>query len=498
MKDIILFNLKQNSRAQFAHIVLLLLGFSLLTFNQVNAQSTVEERIRAVENGLTENIIFGESKPMNVFDQMKRYKVNGLSIGVIKNYKVDFVKGYGLADTALKIPVTDKTLFQAASISKSLNGLAIVKLFRDRKLDLYADINTYLKSWKFPYDSVAQGKKINMASLLSHTAGLSVSGFAGYEKGKPIPSVIQVLNGAKPANSDPVRSRFAPGTREQYSGGGITISQQVLTDITGLPYEKFLAEQVLKPMGMNSSTFAQPPVGVKKHLLATGYSVEGREVPGKYHVYPEQAAAGLWTNPTELAKYIIETQLSYAGKSAKVLDQESTRLRLTPYQNTQGSALGVFIEDYNGVRYFGHGAGNEGFRGGYYGSMEGGNGLIIMVNSDNGEIIQELINSIAKVYGFTGLNKTRKVTLADVPDQELDTYLGRFQLTPELVLTVTREGKRVFIQATGQDKIEAYAESNNKFFFKTIQATMEFVRDEQGAVSEMIFIQGQTIRAKRL
>jgi len=498
MKDIILFNLKQNSRAQFTHIVLLLLGFSLLTFNQVNAQSTVEERIRAVENGLTENIIFGESKPMNVFDQMKRYKVNGLSIGVIKNYKVDFVKGYGLADTALKIPVTDKTLFQAASISKSLNGLAIVKLFRDRKLDLYADINTYLKSWKFPYDSVAQGKKINMASLLSHTAGLSVSGFAGYEKGKPIPSVIQVLNGQKPANSDPVRSRFAPGTREQYSGGGITIAQQVLTDITGLPYEKFLAEQVLKPMGMNSSTFAQPPVGVKKHLLATGYSVEGREVPGKYHVYPEQAAAGLWTNPTDLAKYIIETQLSYAGTSAKVLDQESTKLRLTPYLNSAGSALGVFIEDYNGVKYFGHGAGNEGFRGGYYGSMEGGNGLIIMLNSDNGEIIQEVINSIAKVYGFTGLNKTRKVTLADVPDQQLDTYLGRFQLTPELVLTVTREGKRIFIQATGQDKIEAYAESNNKFFFKTIQATMEFVRDEQGAVSEMIFIQGQTIRAKRL
>jgi CubicO group peptidase (beta-lactamase class C family) len=476
----------------------LVLFASVFMFSTTLAQPSVKDRIRQVENGLTENIQTGDSAPMNLAERMKHFKVQGLSIAVIKNYKVEFAKGYGFADTENKIPVSDKTLFQAASISKSLNSLGVLKLFKDRNLDLYADINTYLKSWKFPYDSTSRGKKINMANLLSHTAGLNVHGFGGYEAGKPLPSVIQILNGEFPANSDAVRSLFAPGTRQEYSGGGITISQLILTDITGQPYEKYLMEQVLKPLGMFSSTFAQPPIGIRQELLSAGYDGAGQMVNGKYHIYPEQAAAGLWTNPRDLAKYIIETQLAYQGKSAKILNQQNTKLRLSPYMNKNGVALGVFVEDYDGVKYFGHGAGNAGFTGGYYGSFKGGNGLIIMVNSDNGEIIQELINSISTVYGFKGLSKTKKVILAEVPERDLDSYLGNYQLSPELVLTVSREGKKVFVQATGQSRIEAFAESNNKFFFKTIQASMEFVTDGNGLIKEMIFIQGRTIHAKKL
>jgi CubicO group peptidase (beta-lactamase class C family) len=238
--------------------------------------------------------------------------------------------------------------------------------------------------------------------------------------------------------------------------------------------------------------------GTKKTLLATGYEVDGREVPGKYHIYPEQAAAGLWTNPTDLAKYVIETQLAYIGKSSKVLDQQNTQLRLTPYLSQASSALGVFIENNDGIKYFYHGGGNEGFRSVYYGSLDAGNGLVIMVNSDNGEIIQELTNSISSVYGFNGLNKSRKVTLANVSDKDLDKYLGKYQLTPQLVLTISREGKKVYAQATGESRLEVFPESSSKFFYKVIDATMEFVKDEQGAVKEMIFTQGRTIHAKKL
>lgn len=491
-------SLKEASQESYKLTAALVLFFSVFIFNTTLAQSTLEDRIRQVENGLTENIQTSDSAPFNLLERMKHFKVQGLSIAVIKDYKVDFAKGYGFADTEKKIRVSDKTLFQAASISKSLNSLAILTLFKDRNLDLYADINTYLKSWRFPYDSISKGKKINMANLLSHTAGLNVHGFGGYEAGKPLPSVIQILNGESPANSDSVHSLFAPGTRQEYSGGGTTISQLVLTDITGQRYENYLLDQVLKPLGMLSSTFAQPPTGIRQELLSAGYDGDGKEVKGKYHIYPEQAAAGLWTNPRDLAKYIIETQLAYEGKSAKVLDQQHTKLRLSPYMNKNGAALGVFVEDYDGIKYFGHGAGNAGFTGGYYGSFEGGNGLVVMVNSDNGEIVQELINSISTVYGFKGLSKTKKVILADVPDQDLNRYLGNYQLTPELVLTVSREGKKVFVQATGQPRIEAFAESSNKFFFKTIQASMEFVKDQNGLIKEMIFIQGRTIHAKKL
>jgi CubicO group peptidase (beta-lactamase class C family) len=460
-------------------------------------QSTVQQRIEQVENNLTENLQIPGPKPLNLQQRMSYYKVKGLSIAVIKDYKIDWAKAYGVSDEALKIPVTEKTLFQAASISKSINAIGVMKLFKRSNLDLFADINTYLSSWKFPYDSLSKGKMINTANLLSHTAGLNVHGFAGYESGLALPSTIQILNGEGTANSDPVRSQFEPGIRQQYSGGGTTITQLMVTDLSKQSYEQFMEREVLKPLGMSNSTFAQPPKLVKSGLLATGYNTDGIEVKGKYHIYPEQAPAGLWTNPTDLAQYIIETQLAYAGKSAKVLDQTSTKLRLTPYKNGN-AALGVFIEDYDGTKYFGHGGSNDGFQSGYYGSFEGGNGLVIMVNSDNGQIIQELINSIATVYNLKGLNKSSILKPVEVEEKVLDSYLGNYQLRPELVLTITREGKQIFGQATGQPKFEVFAETTTKFRYKDFPATMEFVKDDQGKVNKMIYIQGVTINAKRL
>ncbi|WP_443947040.1 serine hydrolase domain-containing protein [Pedobacter sp. AW1-32] len=377
------------------------LPFITISTTFVNAQETLNQRIQKVENSLKSNTD-STGKKLNLQSRMKFYNVNGISIAVIHNYKVDFVKAYGWADKDNKTKLSTQTLFQAASISKSFNAVAIIKLYSDKGLNLFADINQYLKSWKFPYDSLSQNKKINTANLLSHTAGLGVHGFGGYEMGDGLPTVIQILNGQSPANSDPVRSEFAPGMKQQYSGGGTTISQLLLTDISGSSYQNYLKTNVLVPLGMISSTFEQPPIGTTIKKVSTGYDSKGVAIKGKYHVYPEQAAAGLWTNPTDLAKYIIDTQLALEGRSKKVLNQKNTRLRLTPYQNDKGSALGIFIEDHNGEKYFGHGGSNRGFQSAYYGSMSGGNGLVIMVNSDNGEIIPEIINSITSVYKFKG------------------------------------------------------------------------------------------------
>jgi CubicO group peptidase (beta-lactamase class C family) len=192
-----------------------------------------------------------------------------------------------------------------------------------------------------------------------------------------------------------------PGLRSEYSGGGITISQLIVMDITRMPYAQFKRDEVLVPLGMTASSYEQP-AKTDSNLLATGYRENGDEVPGKYHVYPEQAAADLWTNPTDLSKYIIETQLAWEGKSAKVLNEAMTQLRLTPNVDAH-SALGVFIDSAEGVVHFQHGGANEGFRCQYIGSLSGGNGLVIMVNSDNGAIIAEIINSISRVYHWKGL-----------------------------------------------------------------------------------------------
>ena len=144
-------------------------------FNKLRSQTTyskeVKEQIKQFENSLAGRVQIDSEKPYNILDRMAYYKVKGLSLAVIQNYKMVWTKGYGWADEKEKRPVTEKTLFHAASISKSINSMGVLKLAQDKKIDLYADINTYLASWKFPYDSLSKAKKISVANLLSHSAG---------------------------------------------------------------------------------------------------------------------------------------------------------------------------------------------------------------------------------------------------------------------------------------------------------------------------------------
>jgi CubicO group peptidase (beta-lactamase class C family) len=310
-----------------------------------------------------------------------------------------------------------------------------------------------------------------------------------------VPTVVEVLDGKKPANSDPIRSMYEPGLKSEYSGGGITISQLIVMDVTHQPYDKYMYDNVLKPLGMTGSTYQQPPAN--KKLLATGYRDNGARLPGNYNTYPEQAAAGLWTNPTDLSKYIIETQLALQGKSHKVLDQQTTKLRLTPYIDKQ-AAMGVFIADLDSTKYFGHGGANEGFRSTYEGSMEGGNGVVVMVNSDDGNIMNEVVNSIAKVYGFKGLYHSLVRKLVTVPDSVLQTYTGDYQLEPKLILTINRDGNHLYGQAGGQGKLELFPESQTKFFLKVNPIEVEFVKDEKGQVVKAVIYQNGVHDAKKI
>ena len=387
-----------------------------LIFSSFTLAQNINEKIKSFEHNLNA-WDKTKHKKSTLKERMNFYEVNAVSIAVVKDYKIEWIKAYGLADVSEKRPTTTETLFQAASISKSFNSLGILKLVEAQKLNLDQDINTFLKTWKFPYDSISEGRKINIAQLLNHTAGLSVGGFGGYEKGQALPSITQILDGAKPANSNAVRSIFEPGLKFQYSGGGTTVSQLILEDTTGEEYADYMLKNVLQPLGMKQSSFNQPPSANKKNLLATGYNGKV-EVVGKYHIYPEQAAAGLWTNPTDLAKYIIDTQLSLQGKSNKVLSKEMSIERLE-------NNLGVFVQNYNGTKYFGHSGGNEGFVCHYIGSLEDGNGIAIMTNGRNMQLVNEIVSSIAnlnhwKNYPFESIKESISLTIKKVANKNID------------------------------------------------------------------------------
>jgi CubicO group peptidase (beta-lactamase class C family) len=420
---------------------------------------------------------------------MKETAIPGLSIAVIHDYKIEWAKGYGWADTEEKRKVTTDTRFQAASISKSINSLGILKLVEMGKLDPEADINNYLSSWKFPYDSLSHNKKISIYNLLSHTAGLDIHGFPGYEKTDTLPTLQQILDGKRPANTKAVRSLFEPGKKYKYSGGGITISQLILTNVTNSNYADWMQKNVLEPLGMTNSSYQQPPTAVSN--LATGYYGNGKSVTGKYHIYPEQAAAGLWTTPTDLAKYIIECQLALEGRSKKVLSQSMMKKRLTPYIDSN-AALGVFIENRKGQLYFTHNGGNEAFLCTSYGSMQGGNGVVIMINGENFAVITELLNSVAIVYDWKGFYTPTFRKTVTLPKDTLQKLVGNFLLEKD-TLTVSFCGDALCLQQNFQPATgyQMFFSDNNNFSVREVpNAFFSVIRNAEGKVEAFQLKQG--------
>lgn len=387
-------------------------------------------RIKRVEHGLLPAVLIKGDPAWSLEDRMKFYKVPGLSVAVIENFRVAWARGYGVKDFDTKEPVTTETLFQAGSISKSVNAMVVMKKVEEGNISLDENINDKLVTWKLPDNEFTAKKKVTLRNLLSHTAGTTVHGFPGYAVNEKLPTLPDVLDGK--GNTAPVRVDLEPGTRFRYSGGGTTISQLAIMDIEKKPYPDIARETVLAPLGMNNSTYSQPLPGDWRPKAATGYRGNGNEVAGKIHIYPEMAAAGLWTTPTDLAKFGIEMQLSIAGKSNKVLKKETAQLMTTSFMEDVG--LGFFIEKHANALYFGHGGADEGFRAELLVNRAKGYGVAVMVNSDNGQILREVIRAVAQEYGWEEF-LPQPYEVVSLDPTKLNDVAGRFEVNPDRVLT---------------------------------------------------------------
>jgi CubicO group peptidase (beta-lactamase class C family) len=458
-------------------MLLIILSTVSISCQKKKYPADIEEKIKLVESSLAGWVQTGNNDIWSLAERMKKYNINGVSIAVIHNYRIEWARGYGFADVSENRPVTEKTLFQAASISKSLNSVGVMKLVQEKKLDLTSDINNYLVTWKFPYDEKSKGKKITLTNLLSHTAGLTIHGFPGYAKGDTLPTLTQILDGKKPANTVAVRSSTEPGKSVIYSGGGTTISQLIVMDVTQEPYDLFMQKNVLEPLGMTSSSYNQPPPEKKKSLLATGYKADGKEVPGKYHIYPEKAAAGLWTNPSDLCKYIIETQLSYQGKSSKVLTPEMTRLRLTPVM--EDAALGMFVNSRvtGSLKYFNHNGGSEGFSCTAIGCRDNGEGVVIMTNSDNRSLLEEIANSVATVYKWKDYYLPEVKKIIDIDKSIVTRYPGKYELG-DTIITIKMGDSGLLLNTVGDIFWNIYFTSDSDFFARELRGNLRFQTDK--------------------
>jgi CubicO group peptidase (beta-lactamase class C family)/predicted transcriptional regulator YdeE len=336
---------------------------------------------------------------LSIAELMKAFNVPALSIAVIENYKIVDAKAYGVIAPGSSTPVTTKTLFQAGSISKPVATTGALSLVEQGKLSLDENVNNKLTTWRVPENGFTQTEKVTLRRLMSHTAGLTVHGFPGYDVDAPMPSIVQVLNGEKPANTDPIRVDIVPGTKSRYSGGGVTIEQLLMMDVTGKQFPALMRDLVLDKIGMADSSYEQPLPPARAAMTAGGAYGDGKPVHGKWHIYPEMAAAGLWTTPTDVAKFAIEIALSKQGKANHILSQKMTQEMLTPVKDEVG--LGFFMEKDNPGQ-FGHNGADEGFQALLTMNADTGNGVALMADSDNGiSVMNYVLSRVAKEYAWT-------------------------------------------------------------------------------------------------
>jgi len=328
---------------------------------------------------------------------MREHQITGLSLAIVEDGKTVKTQGYGFADKGSKTPVTTHTLFQAGSISKPVAAMGALRLVEQGRLSLDADVNGTLRSWRVPENEFTKEKSVTLRGILSHSAGLTVHGFPGYSADSSVPSLVQVLDGAKPANTPPIRVDLVPGSRLRYSGGGYVVAQQMMIDVTGQRFPQFMEERVLKPLGMTNSTYEQPLPSDFASKAATGYYADGHAVQGRWHIYPEMAPAGLWTTATDLARFEIGIQQAVSGKSNPVISQSMARQMLTKQKDNAG--LGVFLQEVNKNLVFMHNGQDEGFYAEIVACANTGKGAVVMTNAnqDSG-VCKQIIEAIIKEY----------------------------------------------------------------------------------------------------
>ncbi|HKP51752.1 MAG TPA: serine hydrolase [Chloroflexia bacterium] len=462
--------------------------------------SDTSHRISRIESGLVlETAPWREEyRPTTILDRMEHYGIPGVSVAVINNGEIEWARGYGVREAGKPDPVETDTIFQAGSISKTATALAALRLVDMGILALDEDANTFLKSWQVPSNGPWQ-PRVTLRQLLSHTAGTTVNGFAGYHQEEEIPSLLQTLNGEKPANNRAIYVNLIPGTQFRYSGGGTTIVQQMLMDVTGKPFPDLMQELLLGPLGMVHSTFKQRLPGSHRSLTASGhYWVRKEPVAGKWHVYPEMAAAGLWTTPSDLARMAIGIQRAKAGIPGSLLSKEIVEEMLTP-QLSGRAGLGLLnLESTHDSVRFGHGGSTHGYVAELAAYTTPQVGAAIMTNSFVGEpLIFEILRAIAQEYGWPDAPAPKRI--ARIEPQLLDRYTGKYEFTRGTYWKVTREGDTLLLHPAAQAAIDLHPRSNSEFFASIVDAEAAFTISQGGLASEMILRQnGQEKSMKRV
>ncbi|UCC84642.1 MAG: beta-lactamase family protein [Gemmatimonadota bacterium] len=410
------------------------------------------QRIERVENGLPPAVVArgAEMPRTTIGDVLARYHVPGVSVAVINDGRLEWAKGYGVREVG-GAPVDTATLFLAGHIGQGVAALATLKLVEDGLVGLDQNVNERLASWHVPENEFTAAEKVTLRRVLSHTSGLSVPTMPGYSSADELPTIEQMLDGVAPASNEPIRVLLTPGSRQRYSLGGYVVLQRLLEDITGSPYSDFVRATVLEPLDMHRSFHSQPLTEALAANAASGYEPTNEPVAGRWRVYPQLAALGMWTTPSDLARLAIEMQRSFAGESNGIISQASVAEMLSQQFENRGLGFEVGGEgEWRSFRLEGHG---NNYLSELFAFVSQGMGAVVMTNSSNGHgVTAHILRGIAAEYGWADF-VPQEVEVARLPDDVLAELEGRYSYRGrDRVLAV--EGGRILERISDRDREE--------------------------------------------
>jgi CubicO group peptidase (beta-lactamase class C family) len=450
----------------------------------------VEDRISRVLQGLRPAIAYSgrDGAGQSLAMRMAGLCTPGASISVIDGFDMAWARGFGVRMAGTAAEVTPATPFQAGSISKPVFALAVMRLVQEGILDLDADVNTCLTSWQIP-ENEGWRPRITLRQLLSHSAGTTVHGFPGYPVQGPWPSVLQTLQGEMPANTPTVVVDILPGVQSRYSGGGTTIAQQAVVDVTKKPFPGLMRDLVLDPLGMVDSTFEQPLPASMAARAATARRPSGEHVPGGWHVYPEMAAAGLWTTAGDLARLGVDLMRAFRGeKSALGLTQATVLSMLAPQLPAEESGqpffgLGWRCSGKGNDFEFGHQGWNEGFVAEIRLFPARGTGATVMLNSNQGwPLLAEMLNAIGREYAWPS---PQAAVEGAIPEAYARTYRSRSGTR----YRVEYANGGLLLRAEAQPPLPLVRASETEFFATALNLRVQFERADDGTVVSMTLVQ---------
>ncbi|MCU0467370.1 MAG: beta-lactamase family protein [Arcicella sp.] len=452
-------------------ILIILMAFANNIFSQV-LLGNLQEKVLAVENGLMLPIYLKDSTvaPMNLLDRMKFHHVKGLSIAVINDGKIEWAKGYGVKNSANE-PVTENTIFQAGAISKLVTSVISMKLVESGKISLDEDINNKLISFKVPENEFTVQQKVTLRRLLTHNAGLENVGLnsGAYPRNTPLPKIINILKGELPAANKPILVSSIPGTNPRVAGEGYVIVQQLIEDLVKQPFTEYAKTTVLDKLGMTKSTFQQDLPASLTALVASG-NFQGKELLDKWKLHPACASGGLWSTPSDIAKFFIEIQKASHGKNNKLFSASIAQQMLSSQKGNENRGIGFYLNGANDDLTFYHRGWSDGYTSYALAFKNTGQGVVIMTNSDNEgyKLMMEIVRSVASAYHWTKILPLEAQPSHEMSVIKSDTtfhhfYWGEYLMDGRKLANVFSNAQQLYIQFDNIKTLKLYPINEDEF-----------------------------------